>query len=307
MCESRDNNRAEPQEDLPTALEPQAAKDDAATDDAVTDDVAADGAAADDDVAIDDVAIEEGEAVADDVATDDVEIVDVVADDVAADDVVAEAVDDATECDASESEEVWVAADGTSAEGAAGEEGDDCEVIELEEPEVVDVEALQAEFMQAHEMIHELAARLRMVSKAYQEQKDDMAAFRKRVEDQGKVKEGRASFDAVQAFFDPVQNLKRSLAAPGTEVQPLVEGLGLVVSQFVDALEKLGLEETPGEGSDFNPEYHEALAVMPVTDADLDGKVVMVHAAGYTVAGKVLQASQVVIGKFTPEEEVAEA
>ena len=195
---------------------------------------------------------------------------------------------------------MWVAADGTPTDR---EDGDDGEVIE---PEAVDVEALEAEFLQAQELIRELAARLRMVSKAYQEQKDDMAAFRKRVEDQGKVKESRASFDAVKAFFDPVQNLKRSLAAPGTEVQPLVDGLGLIVAQFIEALEKLGLEETPGEGSDFNPEYHEALAVMPVTDVALDGKVVMVHATGYTVTGKVLRASQVVIGKFTPEE-VAEA
>ena len=53
----------------------------------------------------------------------------------------------------------------------------------------------------------------------------------------------------------------------------------------------------PGEGATFDPQVHEALAVTPVTDASQDGKVLMVHTAGYTVNGKVLKAAQVVIGK----------
>jgi molecular chaperone GrpE (heat shock protein) len=42
-----------------------------------------------------------------------------------------------------------------------------------------------------------------------------------------------------------------------------------------------------------------------VQDATQDGKVLMVHADGYTVNGKVLQAAQVVVGKH--EAPVAEA
>ena len=35
-----------------------------------------------------------------------------------------------------------------------------------------------------------------------------------------------------------------------------------------------------------------------MADASQDGKVLMVHADGYTVNGKVLQAAQVVVGKY---------
>jgi molecular chaperone GrpE len=63
-------------------------------------------------------------------------------------------------------------------------------------------------------------------------------------------------------------------------------------------MHRLGLEEVPGEGADFDPNLHEALAVTPVAEQEQDGKVLMVHTAGYAVKGKVLQAAQVVIGKY---------
>ena len=68
-------------------------------------------------------------------------------------------------------------------------------------------------------------------------------------------------------------------------------------------LDDLGLSEVPGEGAVFNPAYHEALAMSPVPDADLDGRVIMVHNAGYMVNGKVLQAAQVIVGQYTAPEE----
>ena len=72
----------------------------------------------------------------------------------------------------------------------------------------------------------------------------------------------------------------------------------MVLHQFEEALKKLGMEEVPGVGTPFNPNLHEALALSPVTDPEQDGKVLMVHADGYTVNGKVLQAAQVVVGKY---------
>ena len=139
--------------------------------------------------------------------------------------------------------------------------------------------------------------RLRTVSKAYRELQAEMQAFRERMEARSKVESEQRAFDQARQFFDPVMNLKRSLAQPGDDIDALRNGLEMVQRQFMDAMEKLGLEEVPGEGADFDPQVHQALAVTPVTDADQDGKVLMVHTAGFTVKGKVLQAAQVVIGK----------
>jgi len=177
------------------------------------------------------------------------------------------------------------AADSADADGQAEE------VAEVEDDDEPDPLAeLQAKYDQAQ-------ARLRTVSKAYRELQAEMKAFRERMEARSKVNSELQAFDQARRFFDPVMNLKRSLQQPGDDVESLKQGLLMVQKQFMGAMEKLGLEEVPGEGADFDPKVHEALAVTPVADPAQDGKVLMVHTAGYMVNGKVLQAAQVVIGK----------
>ena len=79
----------------------------------------------------------------------------------------------------------------------------------------------------------------------------------------------------------------------------------MVLHQFMEALHKLGLREVPGVGSKFDPNVHEALGLTPVTDPAQDGIVLVVHTTGFAVGSRVLQAAQVVIGKY--EEAAGEA
>ena len=144
----------------------------------------------------------------------------------------------------------------------------------------------------------EAQARLRTVSKAYRDLQEEMNSFRVRMEARGKLKAERQAFETVRAFFEPVQNLARSLEGSSEDVEGLLEGLRLVHHQFDDALKGLGLEPIPGVGSPFDPNLHEALALQPVEDADQDGVVLLVHAPGFMVRGKVLHAAQVVVGKL---------
>ena len=48
----------------------------------------------------------------------------------------------------------------------------------------------------------------------------------------------------MQTFFDPVQNLKRSMA--GEEEMLPAEGMRMVLHQFMAAMHRLGLREVPG-------------------------------------------------------------
>jgi molecular chaperone GrpE len=143
-------------------------------------------------------------------------------------------------------------------------------------------------------------ARLRAVSKAFQDQKEEMTAFRERMEASAKAKEDRHAFDVVRAFLKPVQELKLALGAAEGVPESVMTGLQLIVKEFHDGLEKLGLEEVPGVGSAFNPAHHDALALQPVDAPALDGKVLLVHADGYAVRGRTVQAAQVVVGKHAP-------
>lgn len=167
-----------------------------------------------------------------------------------------------------------------------------------------EVEQLRAEVAAAKTAHDQLNTRLRAVSKAYTELQSEMKAFKERMEHRAKLDSELQAFDQVRRFFDPVMNLKRSLAAT-SDSAALVQGLGIVQHQFMEVLHSLGLTEVPGVGANFDPQVHEALAVQPVTDKSQDGKVLLVHTIGYAVGGRVLQAAQVVIGKF--EESAGEA
>ena len=190
---------------------------------------------------------------------------------------------------------------------AAGE--DNAPVIEVEptvveEPEIVEEPIELNSETRLRNQVDELAAKLRTVSKAYTDLQDEMDAFRKRQSQLADVKAQRKADEVVERFFEPVENLKRCIESGGDEMEALKKGIEMVIQQFADRMDKLGLREIPGVGATFDPSMHNALAMMPVTNPESDGKILMVHAAGYAVGSRVIQPSQVVIGKFeeTPPE-----
>ena len=147
------------------------------------------------------------------------------------------------------------------------------------EPELTPEEQLQAKLVEAE-------ARLREVSKRFTEQQQEMKDFRTRMESQAQFKAERRSFEIARAVFEPVQNLKRSIASGADDVDGLLQGLQMVLQQFDQALVKLGMEPVPGVGAPFNPKWHEALAQTPVAEASQDGLVLMVHLAAQVIVGK---------------------
>ena len=81
----------------------------------------------------------------------------------------------------------------------------------------------------------------------------------------------------------------------------LLEGVGMVQKRLQNILSKEGIERVPGEGSMFNPDYHEA-ALRVVSDEE-EGTVVEEVRAGYMLKGRVLRPSIVkVAGKNLVEE-----
>jgi molecular chaperone GrpE len=166
-----------------------------------------------------------------------------------------------------------------------------------------ELDAAKAEAEAAKLRAREVESNLRAVSKKYRELEEEMGDFRRRMQQNADVRVERKVHELVGIFFDPVMNLKRALAMSSGDGASVIDGVKMVSSQFADALAKIGLQEIPGAGSTFDPAIHEALAVTPVADAALDGKVLEVYSVGYRVGSTVLQPAQVVIGKFeTPAE-----
>lgn len=194
----------------------------------------------------------------------------------------------------------------TMTEGPESEqEGAETTTAEPVEPELVEPEPELTAEEKLRGQLSQAEARLREVSKRFTEQQQEMAEFRGRMENQAKFKAERRAFELARSVFEPVQNLKRSIEMGTDDPAGLMQGLQMVLQQFDQALVKLGMEPVPGVGSAFNPQWHEALAQTPVQDPAQDGVVLMVHLDGYMVGGKVLQAAQVIVGKYqAPDAEV---
>lgn len=170
--------------------------------------------------------------------------------------------------------------------------------VEAAPEEIVEIVPPKTEAEELRDQLRATEGRLRAVSKAYTDLEAEMDAFRRRMTLNAEQRVERKAAELAEAFFEPVQNLRRSLAAGKDDPAAVIDGLHMISQQFTDVLHRLGLQEVPGVGAAFDPAVHEAIAVAPTTDPAQDGKVIMVHATGYKIGNKVLQPAQVVIGKL---------
>ena len=100
-------------------------------------------------------------------------------------------------------------------------------------------------------------------------------------------------FKALIPIFD---NFERALEAPSSDVKSLKEGLDMILEQFSSFLEKEKVEPIKAIGEKFDPTFHEALTNEESADHE-EGIIISQFVQGYTINGRVLRPSQVVISK----------
>jgi len=101
---------------------------------------------------------------------------------------------------------------------------------------------------------------------------------------------------AVTSLLPVYENLERVTASISDKEDSLAKGISMVEQQFMEVLNGLGLEEIPAEGK-FDPSLHEAVMLEPVAEDEKDGEIMDVFRKGYKLAGRVLRAAQVKVGK----------
>ena len=109
-----------------------------------------------------------------------------------------------------------------------------------------------------------------------------------------------ANEELILDLLSVVDDLERSLQIfeNKEEVAPMYEGIKLVYQKFSKVLTQKGLKPMElAPGSDFDSEYHEAVAQTPAPEEKLKGKVVDVVEKGYFLGEKVLRFAKVVIGQ----------
>lgn len=99
-----------------------------------------------------------------------------------------------------------------------------------------------------------------------------------------------AKADVVEKLLPVIDNLER--AELYSEPEKVLEGLGMIIKQFREYLEKLDIKEIPAQDCEFNPELHNAVMHEDREDAP-QNTVCEVFQKGYTIGDKVLRHAMV--------------
>ncbi len=124
--------------------------------------------------------------------------------------------------------------------------------------------------------------------------------FRKRtVKEKGEIIRN-ASESAMKGLLPIVDDFERGLEAvkATSDAEAVKEGMELIYNKLIKYLEQNGVKAIESTGKDFDPELHEAIAMLPVEDEGLKGKVIDTPTKGYTINGdKVLRFAKVAVGQ----------
>jgi molecular chaperone GrpE len=124
--------------------------------------------------------------------------------------------------------------------------------------------------------------------------------FKKRMnnEREGLVRYGNEKL--LSALLPALDDLDRVLdhISPDAseEAKKISDGVELVRKSLHNTLEKFGLKEVPAQGRQFDPSYHEAVAVVE-SGAHKPGMVMAVHRKGYHLFDRLLRAAMVTVAK----------
>ncbi|HEX5061018.1 MAG TPA: nucleotide exchange factor GrpE [Kofleriaceae bacterium] len=104
----------------------------------------------------------------------------------------------------------------------------------------------------------------------------------------------------LETFLPVIDDLDRAIAAARTHVESadVVAGLDLVRRSMLTRLGQFGVTHVPALGEKFDPQRHDAIAMVPVTDSAQDGRVIDVVREGYLIGEDTLRPAGVAVGKL---------
>ncbi|MFK7915806.1 MAG: nucleotide exchange factor GrpE [Pseudomonadales bacterium] len=102
--------------------------------------------------------------------------------------------------------------------------------------------------------------------------------------------------DSLEKAVETAQSAASSAEGDADATKAIAEGVELSLKLFVDKLAKGGLEQIDPLGHPFDPQQHEAMAMVPNPDAE-PNSVIDVMQKGYLLNGRLVRAAMVVVAK----------
>jgi molecular chaperone GrpE len=122
----------------------------------------------------------------------------------------------------------------------------------------------------------------------------DFENYRKRAAREAALAQERGIAKLAKELLPAIDNLDRALKAASEEQSPLTEGIKLVHTDLLSALQRVGVEPFSPEGDPFDPQLHEAVAQQPIEGAE-SGTVAEVFQPGYRLGDTVLRPARVLV------------
>lgn len=147
--------------------------------------------------------------------------------------------------------------------------------------------------------VNELQAALDKEKKEYLFLMAEFDNFRKRnLKERGELIKNAAE-SAMKGLLPIVDDFERGLEAArnSDDAAAIREGMELIYNKLVKYLAQNGVKPIESTGTVFDPELHEAIAMVPVEDESLKGKVIDTPTKGYTINDKVLRHAKVAVGQ----------
>jgi molecular chaperone GrpE len=159
------------------------------------------------------------------------------------------------------------------------------------------VEELERQLAEKDRLLQETLSKYREAAREF-----DDARARQRRDTAKEIERGRRTF--LAEMLDVADNLDRALEAGRTAAAPdaLLQGVDLVRRQFLAKLEGFGVKRIDPLGDRFDPATHDAVTVVPTTEAVQDGIVCGVLAPGYFVGEEVLRPARVAVTRLAADD-----
>ena len=101
----------------------------------------------------------------------------------------------------------------------------------------------------------------------------------------------------ISTILPILDDFERALADKTEDPKTIKEGFDLIFKKFLKALETLGVNKIETDDTDFNVDYHEAIAMVPGIGDDKKGKVIDCVQTGYKLNDKVIRHAKVAVGQ----------
>lgn len=169
----------------------------------------------------------------------------------------------------------------------------------VEETLVEDMDALEDAQVEEVSEVDELKIKLDEMEDKFLRVSAELANIVQRNRNERELIQKYRSQDLGKKLLPVIDNLERAIAAEVTDEQSisLKKGVEMVLESLNVALKEEGIEEIPAKGEQFDPNIHQAVQIVPVSEGVEADTIVEELQKGYKLQDRVLRASMVIVAQ----------